>query len=420
MSTYVFGILLGVALIGALSAFVGVFNHLLKRPLIADSIAHATLPGIALSFLLYNEKNLISLFIGACISALISIFFSDWLKRKSKLKNDSILAISLSCFFAIGLCLISYIQNQNSGQQTGLESYLFGNASSLNQSEVITAAIILSIFILIFVTLHKRFQLVLFNTDYASSIGIKPKPYLFIISLFTVLAVAIGVKAMGIVLASALLISPALAMRYWQKSFVGFFVASAIFGCISALIGTYLSSVYPDTPTGSAIVFCLFILVLISVLIGNNGGIIFKRIKSYKKQRKIAAENVLKLFYYAKSEENSQGDGSKQFHIRTLKEVNRLTQKELNGGLNTLCKNNIINKKGDFFELDKQAWAQCETLVRRHRLWELYLNEKLNLDEHHVHQDAEMVEHLIGEKIEAELKRILNNPDLDPHQKRIP
>ena len=417
MNSFVLSILIGSALIGALCAFVGVFNLLLKRPLIADSIAHATLPGIALGFLLFNEKNILFLFLGACITSMLSILYSDWLKRKSKLKNDSIMAIGLSTFFSIGLCLVSYVQNQNSGQQTGLENYLFGNASSLNSLEIIYAAVILSILILVFIVFYKRFQLVLFNTEYAESIGINSRFYLFIISLFTVLAIALSIKAMGIVLASALLISPALALRYWRTNFVWLFILASISGAVVASFGAYLSYAYANTPTGSAIVLSLFLLVAFSVAFGNSGGMVKEYYQQYLRKRNIIAENALKSFYYC---DEIHKDQNIIFTIEQLQLNDRIANEELKKGLAILSRKKAIIKHPNGFQLTPSGWEKSLSLVRRHRLWELYLSKKLNLDALHVHQDAEMAEHLINEKIEAELKRYLDNPDTDPHNQIIP
>lgn len=417
MNSFVLSILVGSAVIGALCAFMGVFNLLLKRPLIADSIAHATLPGIALGFLLFNEKNIVILFLGACITSMLSILYSDWLKRKTKLKNDSIMAIGLSTFFSVGLCLVSYVQNQNSGKQTGLENYLFGNASSLNGDEITYAAIILLCLLAVFAVMYKRFQLVLFNVEYAQSIGLNSRLYLFLISLFSVLAIALSVKAMGIVLASALLISPALAMRYWRTKFVWLFILSGVVGAVAASFGAYLSYAYNDTPTGSAIVLTLFVFVFLSVAFGTSGGLIKAFYQQRIRRNKITAENVLKSFYYSE-EENI--DGARLFSEQALLDSNRISKIDLYKGLRILKRKNIIAKENGLYKPSPEGWKYTLSLVRRHRLWELYLTKKLNLDAFHVHQDAEMAEHLITEKIEAQLLRYLDNPETDPHNQHIP
>lgn len=417
MSEFVLSIIIGSAIIGALCAIMGVFNLLLKRPLIADSIAHATLPGIALGFLLFNEKNIIILFLGACTTSMLSIFYSDWLKRKTKLKNDSIMAIGLSTFFSIGLCLVSYVQNQNSGKQTGLENYLFGNASSLNSNEILYATIILGALLIIFALLYKRFQLVLFNLEYAQSIGLNSRLYLFLISLFSVLAIALSVKAMGIVLASALLISPALAMRYWRTKFVWLFILAGTVGAITASLGAFLSYAYNNTPTGSAIVLSLFVFVFLSVAFGNSGGLIKAFYMQRSRKRKIIAENVLKLFYYSQKEEVN---GEAHFTKQALLASDRISGSDLTKGLKILTRKKIISFREGKYKPSKEGWEYTLSLVRRHRLWELYLTQKLNLDAFHVHQDAEMAEHLITEKIEAQLLRYLDNPATDPHNQQIP
>src|SRR5690606_33596687 len=128
---------LGTVLIGAGAALVGCFTFLKKKSLVGDAVAHAVLPGICLSFILSGTKNPIYLLIGAGITGLISILLMDFISNRSKLKPDSAIAIVLSVFFAVGMMLLSYIQGGTSGNQSGLNHFLFGKAASMVRFDVL-------------------------------------------------------------------------------------------------------------------------------------------------------------------------------------------------------------------------------------------------------------------------------------------
>jgi len=100
----------GSVLLTATTAIVGVFTFLKKKALVGDAVAHSVLPGICLAFILSGTKNPIYLFIGAFITGWISLLLIDFITAKSKIKEDSAIALILSVFFGIGILLLTVIQ----------------------------------------------------------------------------------------------------------------------------------------------------------------------------------------------------------------------------------------------------------------------------------------------------------------------
>ncbi len=94
--------------------------------------------------------------------------------------------------------------------------------------------------------------------------------------------------------------------------------------------------------------------------------------------------------------------------------------KELKRGLLLLKKENWLRKKGDHWVITESGLNEAKRVIKLHRLWEMYLNQRLKLEPDHVHNDAEAIEHIITPELERQLEKELNYPTKDPHQSTIP
>src|SRR5690606_20218850 len=124
-------VVIGSMLLAASSAIVGVFIVLKKKALIGDAISHSVLPGICAAFLFSGSKNIPLLIVGAFISGWLAIIIIDYITRNSKIKKDAAISIILTVFFGLGIVLLTYIQHNGYSAQSGLESFIFGNAAAL-------------------------------------------------------------------------------------------------------------------------------------------------------------------------------------------------------------------------------------------------------------------------------------------------
>ena len=129
-------VLLGVTALGLASGIIGSFMILRKRALLSDSIAHATLPGICITFLILsamdiNSKNFFFLLFGAGLSGIISILCVQFLRAYTKLKEDAVLGIILSSFFGFGVVLMGFVQQHPKGNAAGIDGYIFGKTASI-------------------------------------------------------------------------------------------------------------------------------------------------------------------------------------------------------------------------------------------------------------------------------------------------
>jgi manganese/zinc/iron transport system permease protein len=407
-------VLLGSALLCAMSAFVGTFAVLRKRGLLGDVIAHSVLPGIALAFLLTVEKNPFYLFVGASITGWISTITVDMITKYSKIKSDAAIALTLSFFFGAGVVLLTYIQHLGLPEQSGLETFLFGQAAAIGKQQVVFFSMVGGIILSVGLLFKRSFMLFSFDEEYAEAIGWPVRLIRWTLSVLTVAAVALGVQAVGVVLMAALLITPAAGARFFTASLNKMLALSVLFGVVSGVFGAIFSAMRSGLSTGPVVVIFLTFFTVLSILFGPNKGLLKKWQIRRRNQLKIHRDHVLKSFYYYQQE---HGEGA--IDKKHLIQSGGLRSTELDKGINELRKEGLISGSKHLRLTDEGQHASKE-IIRKHRLWELFLSTHFKLDSDHVHQDAEGIEHLITPEIEARLMEELNQPDKDPHDKEIP
>ncbi|MCR9252805.1 MAG: metal ABC transporter permease [bacterium] len=410
-------VLFGSILLAVSSAIVGCFTFLKKKALVGDVVAHAVLPGICLSFLLTGNKNPLYLIIGAFITGWISIVVIDGIVRKTKLKEDTATGLSLSVFFGIGILLLTFIQKSGNAAQSGLESFLFGKAAALVGADMwLFASVSVALLIAVFL-LFKEFTLISFDQNFGAAIGFPVKGLNLILTTLTVLAVVIGIQAVGVVLMAAMLITPAAAARFWTDDLKTMIILAAIFGAVSGTAGAYISFVAPSMPTGPWIVMVISIIALTSFFFAPKKGILYKALKRRRIKNLILQENILKMFFQLGEE---AGDFNTGRSVLELQDKRPFRTKELDSGLKRLQLQGYLTNQNDKWQITSEGQNKGRRIVKLHRLWELYLTTYLRIAPDHVHEDAEKIEHIITPELEARLEKLLDYPELDPHQSKIP
>lgn len=283
-------ILFGSMLLGLSSGVLGSFAYLRKQSLMGDALAHAALPGVCIAFIITGTKSIFAFLIGAAVAGMIATFAIGFITRNTRIKQDSALGIILSFFFGIGIVLLTQIQHSESGNQSGLDKFLFGQAASLVQSDVNTMMVISVILIGVCILLFKEFKLLSFDPGFARGLGF-PVAFLDQLIMFLiVVAVVIGIQAVGVVLMAALLITPAVAARYWTERLDVMVLLSGLFGTVSGVLGTLISAVASNLPTGPLSVLSATALFILSVLFAPKRGLVAKWIIRISVKRKVEAE----------------------------------------------------------------------------------------------------------------------------------
>ena len=285
-------VVVGAILLTASSAVVGTFTFLKKKALVGDAVAHSVLPGICLAFILSGTKNPIWMILGAFLTGWISLVIIDHITTKSKIKEDTAIALILSVFFGIGILMLTNIQHSGNPAQTGLDSFLFGKAAALVGKDLIVFGIVAVILIITVALFFKELKLIAFDSNYAKALGLPVKALDLLLTSLTVLAVVTGIQAVGVVLMAAMLITPAAAARFWTNDVFKMTLIAAILGGISGLSGAYVSYVAPAMPTGPWIVIIISVIAIVSFFIAPKRGIFARSIQQRRLQRLIMDENL--------------------------------------------------------------------------------------------------------------------------------
>lgn len=288
---------LGSILLGIISGTLGSYAVLRKQSLIGDMVSHAALPGIGLSFLIIGSKNTEWLLMGAFIAGWIATIIINIIHNYSRIKYDSALGMILAVFFGFGLVLLTYIQKIPNSNQAGLENFLFGQASTLLQRDVMIMAIVAVFTLIPIVLFWKEFKIFSFDPSFAEIIGFSTKKLDLLLTTLTVIAVVVGLQSVGVVLMSAMLIAPAVAARQWTDKLSIMVILASIFGALSGIIGTILSSSIPKMPTGPIIVIVITAIAFISLLFAPKRGLLWKKLRDYYNKRELNTNMVLNNLY---------------------------------------------------------------------------------------------------------------------------
>lgn len=264
----------GTFLLAAIAGAVGCITVLKGQSLIGDAIGHAAFPGIVLSFMLFLQREPVLLTLGAVVSGTTAFMLIQVIKENSKLELDAILAVTLSSFFGVGMVLKSHIQGNSAykdAAQSGLSSYIFGQAAYIMKDDVKLILYIGIPTLILLILFYKEIKLFLFDEIYARTIGIKTVLLYGIILVMTMGIIAAGLKLVGAILISSLLIIPAITALQWSEKFSKVLIIAGVTGGVSALIGTYISTVYDGMSTGATIILVMGSLAIISLVIGPHG-----------------------------------------------------------------------------------------------------------------------------------------------------
>ena len=285
----------GSALLGIISGALGTYAVLRRQSLLGDAISHAALPGIALAFLLTGSKTPLILVFGAALAGWVGTLLILSIVKLTRIKYDSALGLVLSTFFGFGLVLHTLIQRNGNANQAGLDTFLFGQAASLLERDVLTMGILGGIALLIMSLFWKELKLLVFDEGFATSIGLPVRALDILLTSLLTVAIVLGLQAVGAVLMSAMLVAPAVAARQWTDRLGHMVLLAALFGAIAGVSGTLLSSSASRLPTGPTIVLCATLFVGLSFALAPNRGLVWHwvRHRRDKEHLKPAASRLL-------------------------------------------------------------------------------------------------------------------------------
>lgn len=417
---------LGSILMCLASSLVGVIVFIQRRSLIGEALSHASYPGVVIGAVIAASSSLISeqfmafsVLLSAFFGALIAMLCIEFLQKRLSLKDDVSLCFVLSCFFGLGVLLASRVQFTHPVWHQKIHVFLYGQAATLDDFHVLFYLVLSCICIGFIYLFYRLIQVVNFDRNYALSIGIPVSMIQTLFNFLLILAIVIGMRSVGLVLMSGMLIAPAVAARQLTHKLSLFFVFSALIGMSSAFFGNVLSVSIPQwldlhfsLPTGPMILLTASSIAFTLLFFAPKKGLFVRYLRMLRFQNQCRLENILKGFC-----RSGECIITSFAHIRKAQGIPSLYLRWL---LFRLEAQGWLVKKQNNYQLTSAGVQKALAIIRLHRLWEVYLVDYLGRGIEEVHSNAEKIEHIITPELEKELTLLLNNPEHDPHQKPIP
>lgn len=411
--------LAGSMLLGICCGLMGAFLVVRKLSLLGDALSHAVLPGVALGFLWGMTKDPLAIFIGATVAGLLGAGTVQLLRHTTRHKEDASIGFVLASFFGVGVCLMTMIQNVPGGNKSGLDKFMFGQAAALGRGDVLLLAVVALLALGAVTVFYKEYTITSFDPGFARSMGLPVQVFHYSLMLLLAFAIVSALQAVGVVLVTAMLVIPAATAFLLTDRLGLLLVLSAVFGMCAGAIGAFFSFVGRNLPTGPFMVLAAAAVFTAAILFGPRHGIVARWWRHVSRSARIRRENTLKSVYHVLEDE---GFRSEQVDARELAERRRETIEEAQAQLNALRRHGLATLSGDGVSasLTPEGWQRACEIVRNHRLWELYLTNAAQIAADHVHEDAEKIEHVLGEETVRRLEKRLNYARRDPHGRLIP
>ena len=240
---------------GFLCAFIGVFVILRKMAFFSHAIAHISLTGVAIGFLV--NVNPLATAIGF---AVVTGMLIPPLIEKSKLSVDTVIGILLAASMSLGVVLLGFVK----GYKPDLISYLFGDILAVSSKDLYITITLAAFSIVLMYFIFNEISTISFDEDWAKISGIKVKYFNYLFILLLSLIIVISIKIVGIILVSALVIVPGAAAINIAKNFRETFIYSIIIGVLGGFVGI-IASYFLNIPTGPSIVLTISIMFILTL-----------------------------------------------------------------------------------------------------------------------------------------------------------
>jgi len=234
----------------------GVFVVLRKQSFIADGVAHASLAGIAIGLLLSSNPILWAVGVAIIMSIVLT-----YIKQNTTISFDSSIGILYSFFFALGILIISGINSY----KPDLISFLFGSLLTITWLEVIYSLILLIVIVLFVSITYSKIVYMTFDIEGAKVRGVNVKFLEYFLNILVSIAVIVGVKLMGIVLVTAMLVIPATFAKLFGKNFSQVIWLSCIYAVTATTVGV-IFSYFLDLPSGATVVVLQTVLLALLIV----------------------------------------------------------------------------------------------------------------------------------------------------------
>jgi zinc transport system permease protein len=244
-------------IIAVIAPLIGIFLVIRRYSLMADTLAHVSLVGVAIGLLTNNDP-----IITATATSVISAVGIERIRLQGKIFGESVLALFLSASLAVASVLISMAK----GYSVNIISYLFGSITTVGASELLYIAILGIVVMVTLLLIFKELFYISFDEKLAQANGMKTKVYNLVLIVMTALTVTLSMRIVGVLLIGALMVIPVITAMQYGKSFKKTVWMAVGFSLLSVVSGLYISY-WMDLASGGTIVVVALGFFLLSLLI---------------------------------------------------------------------------------------------------------------------------------------------------------
>lgn len=415
-------VILGVAVLGGAAGLVGSFTLLRKRALMGDALSHASLPGIALAFIVgsalgIEEKSLPLLLTGATLSGLAGVGVILWIRNQTRLKEDAALGIVLSVFFGAGVAILGVIQQMETGHAAGLEGFIYGKTASMGASDAQLIVIASVIAIAGCLSSYKELKLLCFDEGFAGAQGYPVVLLDVVLMTMVVLITIVGLQAVGLILMIALMVIPSAAARFWTDRMFSMMVYSTAIGTVGSVVGAMMSAVFPKLPSGAMIVLVCSMFFFLSMVFGPSRGVLVRYLRRRRLNYRIDRQHLLRaLFELIEPQQQGETYNSKvSVTLAQLLPMRSWSRSRLLRAVRAAEDDDLVRLREQRILLTRAGFIEGARLTRQHRMWEIYLITYADVAPALVDRDADDIEHVLEPEIIDELEELLEEQQLSIH-----
>jgi len=242
---------------GILLGTMGVYVSMRNMSFLGDGIAHASLAGVALALLLGWMPTVVAL-----VLALVLAVAIYGIERHSRISGDAAIGIIFTTGMALGVIFLHFTP----GFQPDLISFLFGNILAISEQDLYITLGIGSLIMITTFAVSEKLTFVILDEEGAYLSGLNPSWYLLLLYIMTSLSIVLSIKLVGIVMVSALLITPSAMSQLLSRRFATFKWQSVFWACITIILGLVASVIF-DLPSGATIIVVGSTLFLLTLLL---------------------------------------------------------------------------------------------------------------------------------------------------------
>lgn len=240
------------------TSLLGVVLVLKRYSMIGDGLSHVSFSAYTIALVF----NFLPVFFSLPI-VMVSACLLVWISESSRIKGDAAIALISTSFLSIGVIVVSVTVGVNSN----VLSYMFGSVLSISNLDLVLSVVFSVCVVLLFLFFYNRLFAVIFDESFAKAVGLKTKPYGFLVAVLVSASIVIGMKIVGALLISSLILFPALSSMRVFRTFKCVVLNSSLISVVCFVLGLIFSYCF-STPAGATIVLVNLVFFLVYCIIG--------------------------------------------------------------------------------------------------------------------------------------------------------